>query len=104
PVLALSSLASLLLPLTSTLVPYTTLFRSPGFMGDAGLRMRPRTGGRHGLLVLIVLAGRRMMDSYRDRDHDGCGDQGGVDADEELDRKSTRLTPVTRSSRMPSSA
>src|SRR5258708_38189423 len=74
-------------PPRSTLFPYTTLFRS-------SCRSRYEERKVEGRQIL-----RRQGESV---DHvslnEGCTDRS------RQDRKSTRLTPVTRSSRMPSSA
>src|SRR5207244_11052102 len=64
-------------PPRSTLFPYTTLFRSAGL-----------------LLFTLATEGSAQVSASI----------GGTVSDATGDRKSTRLTPVTRSSRMPSSA
>src|SRR3712207_8034489 len=94
-------------PPRSTLFPYTTLFRSARVLGD--LPERGLDGAADDLdadlLVVVValqlaqLGGRARQRHAAARDdallHRGPG---------RVDRKSTRLTPVTPISRMPSSA
>src|SRR3712207_9342993 len=84
-------------PPRSTLFPYTTLFRSPGtVIGDAiGQAFQSRTGWTARL-------DRRALSGFVDQNV-----TLGVRPEEirpVTDRKSTRLTPVTPISRMPSSA
>src|SRR5207247_8773211 len=75
-------------PPTSTLFPYTTLFRSR--VGDIGRELDgslpPERARRHRICRSIEDGGRRHPRTMRE------------------DRKSTRRTPVTSGSRMPSSA
>src|SRR5256885_10895682 len=71
-------------PPRSTLFPYTTLFRSPAFEGDAEMLIVPGAAGeigvlaRHAPLVAMLKAGSTRV-------HLGDGEV------RELDRKSTRL-------------
>src|SRR5699024_11894201 len=100
-----------LVPCSSTLAPSTTLFRSRrggslllGVLGRIGLpggdartvEVRHRGGGEvavhHGAVPLLQ---ERLGDLAGDR---GVAEGRGVD----VDRKSTRLNPVTFRSRMPS--
>src|SRR5207245_10460927 len=81
----------------STLFPYTTLFRSPGNLLRPGQYGRVRTSTRtqeHALLIP-----QRAVTELQ-----GAFQVAVVSGEDKIDRKSTRRTPVTVASRMPSSA
>src|SRR5207249_11500129 len=87
----------------STLFPYTTLFRSPRPLAPA-LDRRPRRHSYPGLRSGLARATPALSPSPH-ADWGLVVQLGGsVAGRTEPDRKSTRLTPVTFRSRMPSSA
>src|SRR3989442_7681030 len=87
-------------PPRSTLFPYTTLFRSLVALGDRGdvalrhdaARAELGDGLDDDVAVRVVVP---------DAEHAGAAHSATSSS---RDRKSTRLTPVTSASRMPSSA
>src|SRR5205807_3074654 len=70
-------------PPTSTLFPYTTLFRSQGQSSPQGGGDRNRIGCRH--YETFGFTGKR-ENRFGSRNTQGCGSSGAI-----LDRKSTRL-------------
>src|SRR5206468_8584120 len=76
----------------ATLFPYTTLFRS--LLGDA-------THARKALVLLLLAVDEEVIGPVA-HPHESRPNHLLIDPEE--DRKSTRLTPVTISSRMPSPA
>src|SRR5207244_12012553 len=83
------------LPPTSTLFPYTTLFRSSGPPSSCTSPRGPPAGRPY--------CSSRSHDAIRSFPASPHPAPSTADW-HRVDRKSTRLTPVTRSSRMPSSA
>src|SRR5205823_12351855 len=91
----LFSILLLLRPPRSTLFPYTTLFRS-------GLGPLPHQQGRLQQRVAVAEVPVEAALGGAEPGRDRLDGDGGHPA--RRDRKSTRLTPVTSLSRMPSSA
>src|SRR5690625_6482858 len=96
-------------PSTSTLFPYTTLFRSQtyGLVGESG--SGKTTTGRAVVGLEKATSGQIIFNEIdltdrRSRKVDVRRDVQMIFQDPYSDRKSTRLNPVTWPSRMPSSA